>query len=66
MPKLSMMLAALVSSCAIGLNEGAVCKATKEPRSAHAAAMVDNPTPDAVVITGANLIGILDAGCGDA
>jgi hypothetical protein len=41
----------------------AICDATHEARDAHAEALLADGG-DASVITGANLIALLDAGCG--
>lgn len=45
-------------------NEAALCDGTKRARDAHTAALLADGGAQSVV-TGANLIGILDAGCHD-
>lgn len=40
----------------------AVCSGTRAARASHAAALADSPD-DRAVVTGARLIGLIDAGC---
>jgi hypothetical protein len=44
-------------------NDSALCDGTESARAAHAEALASEAS-DAAVITGARLIGLLDAGCG--
>lgn len=55
-------LTTLASSCALGVDDSVICTRTDQPTTEHAAALaVDGG--DRSVVTGAKLIGILDAGC---
>ena len=58
---LTLML--LASGCVTAPNDSALCNGTEAARAAHAEALLDEAS-DAAVITGARLIGLLDAGCG--
>ena len=58
-----MMLMIFVSGCAIAPSSDAICDATQRLRDAHTEALLDDGG-DQSVITGAALIGALDAGCG--
>ena len=57
------MLPMLVSGC-LSVNGAAICDGTKRLRDAHAEALLED-AGDQSVITGAALIGALDAGCAD-
>ncbi len=46
-------------------SDNALCDGTQSARAAHAEALASEAS-DAAVITGARLIALLDAGCGDA
>jgi hypothetical protein len=46
-------------------SDSALCDGTQDARAAHAEALASEAS-DAAVITGARLIALLDAGCGDA
>lgn len=59
-----LMLTWLVAGCTTATPNGAdaICTATRQARAVHAAALADSPD-DRVVVSGANLIEILDAAC---
>lgn len=59
-----MMLALLVSGCVTAprTSGDAICDGSRAARAAHAAALVASDD-DRVVVTGARLIAVLDAGC---
>lgn len=61
-----MILALLmpVSGCVSVASQSAICNGTAAARTAHAAALAAGGD-DASVVTGAELIGLLDAGCND-
>ena len=60
-----MLLApSFVGGCIWTTSDAALCDGTRAARSAHAAALLDDGGPLSVT-TGANLIGLVDAGCGD-
>jgi hypothetical protein len=46
------------------VNQSAICDGSQAARTAHAAALAQGGD-DASVVTGARLIGLLDAGCND-
>jgi hypothetical protein len=48
--------------CAPAPSDSAICDGTREAISAHATAL-ENEASDAAVITGAQLISLIDAGC---
>jgi len=52
----------LVTSCALGVDDSVICTRTDQPTTEHAAALAIDGG-DKSVLTGARLIGILDAGC---
>jgi hypothetical protein len=54
-----------LSGCVNVANQSAICDGTQDARAAHAEALASEAS-DAAVITGARLIALLDAGCGDA
>lgn len=58
-----MMLALCVTGCVSAANQSAVCDGTVAARADHAAALADEAS-DRVVVTGARLIRLIDAGCG--
>ena len=53
-----------VIGCVSVASSGAICDGTKSARTAHAAALAQDGG-DLSVVTGAHLIRLLDAGCGD-
>lgn len=53
-----------VTACASAASAPAVCSGTMAARADHAAALAEEGS-DRVVVTGARLIGLLDAGCDD-
>ncbi len=55
-------LTLLASGCAIGANNSAICDGTAQSRTDHAAALAKDGG-DLSVVTGARLIGLIDAGC---
>jgi hypothetical protein len=55
-------LTLLLSGCAAGLNDSAICDGTAQSRTAHASALVEDGGPRSMV-TGALLIQQIDAGC---
>lgn len=57
---LTLML--LVTGCASAPSDSAICAGTAKARQDHAAALVDDGGPRSLV-TGANLIATIDAGC---
>ena len=54
----------LAAGCVSVANQAAICDGTSAARTAHAAALAQDGG-DASVVTGARLIRLLDAGCGD-
>jgi len=58
-----LMLTLPVHGCVSAPSDSALCDGTEAARAAHAEALMDEAS-DAAVITGARLIGLLDAGCG--
>lgn len=54
----------LVAGCVTAPNQAAICDGSQAARTAHAAALAEGGD-GASVVTGARLIAILDAGCGD-
>ena len=54
-----------VTGCVNVASQSAICDGTQSARAAHAEALASEAS-DAAVITGARLIALLDAGCGDA
>jgi pyrimidine deaminase RibD-like protein len=60
-----LMLTLPVLGCVNVANQSAICDGTQDARAAHAEALASEAS-DAAVITGARLIALLDAGCGDA
>lgn len=58
-------LTLLGSGCVTAPSNNALCDGTEGARAAHAEALASEAS-DAAVITGARLIGLLDAGCGDS
>ena len=60
---LCLTLTLLLSGCAAGLSDSAICNGTAQSRTAHAAALVADGGPRSMV-TGALLIQKIDAGCG--
>lgn len=63
LPLLLMIQMSLVSACVNSVSEPAICSATVALRKAHAAALVADGG-DKSVVTGANLLEALKAGCG--
>lgn len=59
---LTMTLTLLLSGCAAGLKDSAICDGTAQSRTAHAAALAADGGPRSLV-TGALLIQQIDAGC---
>jgi hypothetical protein len=57
-----MILLCCVSGCANAVSSNAICDGTKVARTEHAAALADDGGPSSLV-TGAQLIRLLDAGC---
>jgi len=57
------ILALCVSGCVSGASNEALCDGTRAARDDHAAALA-TAEPDSVVVTGARLIRLIDAGCG--
>ena len=57
------MLMALLTGC-VGVSQIAICEGAKKHRDAHAEALLIDGGSQSVV-TGAALIAVLDAGCGD-
>ena len=60
-----LMLTLPVLGCVNAPSDSALCDGTESARAAHAEALASEAS-DAAVITGARLIALLDAGCGDA
>jgi hypothetical protein len=60
-----LMLTLPVLGCVNAPSDNALCDGTQSARAAHAEALASEAS-DAAVITGARLIALLDAGCGDA
>ena len=60
---LAMTLTLPVAGCVSGGNPMAICDGTTQARTAHAAALADDGG-DLSVVTGARLIRLIDAGCG--
>lgn len=58
-----MILTLPVAGCMSVASDSAICAGTAKATTAHAAALADDGGPRSVV-TGALLIGQLDAGCG--
>ncbi len=54
----------LLPACSWSSAESGICDGTAAARTAHAAALAQDGG-DASVVTGARLIRLLDAGCGD-
>ena len=59
-----LMLLTLTSGCVSAANNAAVCDGSRAARTDHAAALVQDGGPRSLV-TGAALIGLIDAGCAD-
>jgi hypothetical protein len=59
-----LMLTLPVTGCVSAASGNAVCAGTETARTEHAAALADDGGPLSVV-SGAHLIRLLDAGCGD-
>ena len=57
-----MMLMMLAAGC-VSVSPAAVCDGTAQARTDHAAALAQT-ADDAVALTGARLVELLDAGCG--
>ncbi|WP_157115633.1 hypothetical protein [Ketogulonicigenium robustum] len=57
------VLMMLVSGCASAVSQGAICDGTRQARADHARALAEDGG-DLSVVTGARLIGLIDAGCG--
>ena len=57
-------LTTLTIGCATAQSDSAICDGTEKQRTAHAAALVADGGPQSKV-TGAQLIALIDAGCGD-
>ena len=53
-----------VTGCVSAVSGDAICAGTKEARTEHAAALADDGGPLSLA-TGARLIRLIDAGCGD-
>lgn len=64
-PQWAMIPLFFATACVNGVSAPAVCSGTMAARTAHAAALADEGS-DRVVVTGARLITLIDAGCGDA
>jgi len=62
---MAMTLMLLGAGCTSVVSDRAICDGTFEARAAHAAALALDGG-DRSVLTGADLIGALDAGCGEA
>lgn len=60
---LPLLLMMPLSGCAIGVADSVICQRTAAPSDAHTAALIEDGGPKSLV-TGQNLIAILDAGCG--
>ena len=58
-----MMLTMLAAGC-VSVSPAAVCDGTAQARTDHAAALAVSPD-DRAVVTGARLIALIDAGCGE-
>lgn len=56
------MLTLPVTGCVSGASGEAICDGTEAARTEHAAALADDGGPLSLV-TGAHLIGLVDAGC---
>ena len=54
----------LLTACSASVNESAVCDGTLGARDAHTVALIEDGGPRSK-ITGARLLGLLDAGCDD-
>ncbi|ARO14453.1 hypothetical protein BVG79_01107 [Ketogulonicigenium robustum] len=52
-----------MSGCASAVSQGAICDGTRQARADHARALAEDGG-DLSVVTGARLIGLIDAGCG--
>lgn len=59
-----LMLTLPVTGCVSAVSTDAVCAGTETARTEHAAALADDGGPLSLV-TGARLIRLIDAGCGD-
>ncbi len=62
---LAMIPLSFAIGCVNAPSDNALCDGTQSARAAHAEALASEAS-DAAVITGARLIALLDAGCGDA
>ena len=58
-----MMMMLLVTGCVSAGSQSAICDGTVAARADHAASLADEAS-DRVVVTGARLIRLIDAGCG--
>ena len=58
-----MILTLPAAGCVSGASNEALCDGTRAARDDHAAALA-TAEPDSVVVTGARLIRLIDAGCG--
>lgn len=54
----------LIAGCATAPSDSAICDGTAQPRTDHAAALVADGGPLSK-ISGARLIRLIDAGCGE-
>lgn len=52
----------LLAGCVIGTNEAAMCEGSRAARAGHAEALAAS-ADDRAVVTGAQLIALLDAAC---
>jgi len=61
---LYLCIAPMQAGCVNVANQAAVCDGSRAARTNHAAALVQDGGPRSLV-TGAALIGVIDAGCAD-
>ena len=64
MRRLLIILPMLVIGCASSVNDAALCSATAQARKAHAQALLVDGG-DRAVVTGANLLDAIKAGCNE-
>lgn len=63
MPRLAILTLMLPVSGCVSVSPNALCEGTGPALARHAAALAETPD-DAVAITGADLVSLIDAGCG--
>ena len=61
--RLAILMLPMLGGACVSVSPNALCEGTSPALARHAAALAETPD-DAVAITGADLVALIDAGCG--